>query len=114
MSIWSFRSEFLAGLTSSTSCRKNADLWSALSKSIFISIIALALLASAAYAKQGAVRALYTVPNMTFIEQPTGENVVTINDTSGSISSLQSAIDYFIRKPYQIDDLVRLIDSTAS
>src|SRR5579859_1937552 len=93
MSIWSFRSEFLAGLTSSTSCRKNADLYSALSKSIFISIIALAFLASAAYAKQGAVRALYTVPNTTFIEQPAGENVVTINDTSGSISSLQSAID---------------------
>src|SRR5579859_1136728 len=95
MSIWSFRSEFLAGQTSLISRRKKADLYSALSlsKSIFISIIALALLASAAYAKQGAVRALYTVPNMTFIEQPTGENVVTINDTSGSISALQSAID---------------------
>src|SRR5262249_13966538 len=50
-------------------------------------------LAAPVFAQQGAVRALYTVPNTTFIEQPTGETVVTINDTSGSISSLQTAIN---------------------
>jgi hypothetical protein len=49
--------------------------------------------AATVFAKQGAVRALYTVPNTTFIEQPTGDSVVTINDSSGSISSLQTAID---------------------
>src|SRR5215813_2502195 len=46
-----------------------------------------------AFAQQGAVRMLYTVPNTTFIEQPAGESVVTINDTSGSISTLQTAIN---------------------
>jgi len=36
---------------------------------------------------------LYTVPNGTFYQQPTGETVTTINDTSGSISTLQAAIN---------------------
>ena len=62
-------------------------------RSVVILAILLTLPAVAVFAKQGAVRALYTVPNTTFIEQPTGESVVTINDTSGSISSLQAAID---------------------
>src|SRR5579859_5799497 len=62
-------------------------------RSILILAGALTLLAATAFAKQGAVRALYTVPNTTFIEQPIGETVVTVNDTSGSISSLQTAID---------------------
>ncbi len=37
---------------------------------------------------------LYTVPNATFIETPAGDSgVVTINDTSGSIATLQSSIN---------------------
>src|SRR5579883_389616 len=51
------------------------------------------LVVATSFAKQGVVRGLYTVPNSTFIEQPSGETVVTVNDTSGSISSLQTAID---------------------
>lgn len=46
-----------------------------------------------ALASQGAGRLLYTVPNTTFIEQPSGESIVTINDTSRSISGAQAAID---------------------
>jgi parallel beta-helix repeat protein len=52
----------------------------------------LLLSASTSFAKQGAVRALYTVPSTAFIEEPSGESVVTIDDTSGSIASVQSAI----------------------
>ena len=45
-------------------------------------------------AGQGAGRMLYTVPNTTFIENPAGDSgVVTINDTSGSISTLQTLIN---------------------
>ncbi len=37
---------------------------------------------------------LYTVPNTTFIENPSGDSgVVTINDASGSISTLQTSIN---------------------
>jgi parallel beta-helix repeat protein len=36
---------------------------------------------------------LYTVPNGTFYQQTTSETVTTINDTSGSISTLQTAIN---------------------
>src|SRR6185437_11140117 len=47
-----------------------------------------------AFAGQGVQRMLYTVPNSTFIENPSGETgVVTINDTSGSISTLQTSIN---------------------
>lgn len=70
------------------SCR----IYQGLVRSAF-SLIALAFMAGTVWASQGAVRLLYTVPNATFIEQPSGESVVTINDTSGSISSVQSAID---------------------
>lgn len=45
------------------------------------------------FAGQGAQRMLYTSPNMGFIEQPSGELVVTVNDTSGSISTLQTEIN---------------------
>jgi parallel beta-helix repeat protein len=44
-------------------------------------------------AQPGATGTLYTVPNGTFYQQPTGETVTTINDTSGSISTLQAAIN---------------------
>lgn len=61
---------------------------------IILTIIALTVVACApVLGSQGAVRMLYSVPNTTFVEQPSGESVVTINDTSGSISSVQSAID---------------------
>jgi parallel beta-helix repeat protein len=47
-----------------------------------------------AFAGQGVQRMLYTVPNSTFIENPSGDSgVVTINDTSGSISTLQTSIN---------------------
>lgn len=36
---------------------------------------------------------LYTSPNMGFIEQPSGEVVINVNDTSGSISTLQTEIN---------------------
>ena len=45
-------------------------------RSVSILTMAFALLAATAYAKQGAVRALYTVPNMAFVEQPSGETVI--------------------------------------
>src|SRR4051812_46741127 len=46
------------------------------------------------WAGQGAVRQLYAVPNTTFIENPAGDaGVVTINDVSGSIATLQTSIN---------------------
>ncbi len=52
------------------------------------------LLNSIAFAGQGVDRMLYTVPNSSFIENPSGDsNVVTVNDTSGTISGLQTAIN---------------------
>lgn len=49
--------------------------------------------AAPAFAGQGAGRMLYTVPNNTFIENISGDNEVTINDPSGSISTLQTLIN---------------------
>src|ERR1051326_1843017 len=43
---------------------------------VILAVSMMMLAASMAFAKQGAVRTLYTVPNTTFIEQPTGESVV--------------------------------------
>src|SRR5215469_11493468 len=65
----------------------------AMLRKILTLTVALFLSAATVLARQGAVRALYTVPNTTFVEQPGGDSVVTINDTSGSISSLQAVID---------------------
>lgn len=62
-------------------------------RSTFTLISLAALAGIPALANQGAVRMLSTVPNTTFIEQPLGESVITINDTSRSISSVQGAID---------------------
>src|ERR1051325_11266228 len=42
---------------------------------------------------QGAGRMLYVVPVTTFVERTSGETVVTINDTSGSIAGVQGAIN---------------------
>ncbi len=36
---------------------------------------------------------VYTLPNGEFVQNVAGDDVVTLNDTTGSISSLQSAID---------------------
>ncbi|HSY43938.1 MAG TPA: RICIN domain-containing protein [Candidatus Acidoferrum sp.] len=52
-----------------------------------------AVFAVRALAGQGAGRMLYTVPNNTFIENISGDNEVTINDVSGSISTLQTLIN---------------------
>ncbi|MCX8497308.1 MAG: MBG domain-containing protein [Akkermansiaceae bacterium] len=46
-----------------------------------------------AFSQQGVRNSLYTIPNSTFYQQPSSESVVTINDTSGSIASLQPLID---------------------
>src|ERR1700751_2034396 len=43
-------------------------------------------------AAPGAQRMLYTSPNTTFIATPSGDHAVTVNDASGSIATLQSAI----------------------
>jgi parallel beta-helix repeat protein len=53
----------------------------------------LTLPAATAFSGQGAVRALYTVPNTTFIEQPSGETVVAVDDTTGTVAGVQSALD---------------------
>jgi parallel beta-helix repeat protein len=60
----------------------------------FFAIALLALsFATTAFAGQGAVRMLYTSPNMKFIEKTSGETVVNVNDASGNISVLQAAIN---------------------
>src|SRR5581483_8226474 len=51
------------------------------------------LTANAAIASQGTQPMLYTVPNNTFIENPSGDSTVAVNDTSGSISTLQTSIN---------------------
>jgi parallel beta-helix repeat protein len=45
------------------------------------------------HAAAGTIGPFYTVPNATFIEKLSGDQVVTINDTSGSISTLQTSIN---------------------
>jgi parallel beta-helix repeat protein len=45
------------------------------------------------FAGEGAQRMLYTVPTNSFIENVSGDSVVTVNDTSGSISTLQTLIN---------------------
>src|SRR5947209_5133585 len=59
----------------------------------FIVVISLILSAATAFAGQGVQRTLYTAPNTAFIEQPAGESVVTVNDASGSVEALQTAIN---------------------
>src|SRR5262245_62780056 len=53
----------------------------------------LSLAITTALAGQGVSRMLYTTPNFTFIEKRTGETVVTINDASGSIATVQASIN---------------------
>ena len=51
------------------------------------------LLPAAAFAGQGVQRMLYTSPNMAFVAQPTGGTVVTVSDSSGLMSTLQTSIN---------------------
>jgi hypothetical protein len=61
---------------------------------IFLVAATLALAAAVNLpAGQGVQRMLYTVPNNSFIENTSGDNVVTINDTSGSVATLQTLIN---------------------
>lgn len=61
---------------------------------IACSIVVLTLLSGMhVFAGQGVQRMLFTRPNTTFVEQPSGETVVNVNDTSGSISTLQASIN---------------------
>jgi autotransporter-associated beta strand protein/parallel beta-helix repeat protein len=81
-------------LTFQLKCFINQPLMLSLNQ--FIAILA-ALFAGlavspAAFAGQGAQRMAYTVPNNTFIQHPAGDSVVTISDTSGSVTTLQAAI----------------------
>lgn len=52
-----------------------------------------ASLTGTAFAGQGAQRMLYTSPNMGFVEQPSGDVLINVNDTSGSVSMLQTEIN---------------------
>ncbi len=55
--------------------------------------LSLALSSPSAFAVSGTVGPFYTVSNATFIENQSGDSIVTINDTSGSISTLQTSIN---------------------
>jgi parallel beta-helix repeat protein len=46
-----------------------------------------------AFGGQGAGRMLYAPPNSTFVENPSGDTVVAVNDNSASISTLQNSIN---------------------
>src|SRR5437660_390166 len=56
-------------------------------------VAALIFSRTSALGGQGVSRLLYTSPNFSFIEQRTGETVVTINDASGSIATVQASIN---------------------
>src|SRR5262249_1417537 len=73
--------------TEMTSRIKLAGMCSSLTLALFV------FSSEALFAGQGAQRMLYTSPNMGFIEQPSGEVLVTVNDTSGLISTLQTEIN---------------------
>ena len=60
---------------------------------ILSSLVLILATISTSLAQPGVIGTLYTVPNGTFYQQPTSETVTTINDTSGSISYLQTAIN---------------------
>ncbi|HEV2331379.1 MAG TPA: RICIN domain-containing protein [Verrucomicrobiae bacterium] len=58
-----------------------------------VTTLVLCVSAISAFAGQGTGRMLYTVPNNTFVENISGDNLVTVNDSSGSISTLQTLIN---------------------
>jgi parallel beta-helix repeat protein len=73
---------------------KSAQKTIPLTTSVFFLCLGMfALTATTAVAAQGAQSLLYTVPNSTFIENPSGDSTFAVNDTSGSISTLQTAIN---------------------
>jgi parallel beta-helix repeat protein len=64
------------------------------SHSLFVfGLLGMLFTAPVLFAGQGAVRMLYTSPNMPFVEKTSGEVLITISDASGSISTLQSEIN---------------------
>src|SRR5581483_8115920 len=66
----------------------------AVTRRFIFSLAVLALFGGVVRGEQGVSSMLYTVPNCSFIERPAGDtNVVTINDASGSIATLQSSIN---------------------
>src|SRR5215831_13021594 len=65
-----------------------------LARTVILSLVALAALSNTiAFGGQGAGRMLYVPPNSTFVENPSGESVVSVNDNSGTIYTLQSSIN---------------------
>src|SRR5262249_6078324 len=58
-----------------------------------LAVAIVSLAANQARAVQGAVRMLYTSPNVNFIERTSGETAINISDTSGSVATLQAAIN---------------------
>ena len=60
---------------------------------ILSSLVLILATISTSLAQPGVIGTLYTAPNGSFYQQPTSETVTTINDTSGSISTLQTAIN---------------------
>jgi parallel beta-helix repeat protein len=70
-----------------------AGRWPALSTFLPAAVaLLLCITAPGGFAQQGP-RNLYTVPNSTFYKQPIGESVITIDDTSGSLATLQVIIN---------------------
>jgi hypothetical protein len=55
--------------------------------------VALFCVTFSVFAGQGIQRLLYTIQNNTFIENPSGDSVVTNNDVSGSIASVQASLN---------------------
>jgi parallel beta-helix repeat protein len=65
-----------------------------LARTVVLLLAALAALSNTiAFGGQGAGRMLYVPPNSTFVENPSGESVVSVNDNSGVISTLQNSIN---------------------
>ncbi|MBW8863600.1 MAG: RICIN domain-containing protein, partial [Verrucomicrobia bacterium] len=69
--------------------------------------------AGGVFAGQGASRMLYTSPNVTFVEKTSGETVATINDASGSVATLQTAINNVRSTNASIVIVVRLLSGAT-
>src|SRR5580704_10443904 len=70
--------------------RRAANIAFAVQRAVWCAVL---LCPGAVWAGQGVQRMLYTSPNMAFIEQPSGDSIVTVNDSSGSIATLQTSIN---------------------
>src|SRR6185369_15415115 len=62
-------------------------------RSVTIGAIVSFIFTACLHAGQGVQRMLYTAPNTSFVMQKSAEVLVTVNDTSGSIATLQTAIN---------------------